>query len=460
MKKVITFIISTIFLISTAWAGDYISLHHYALDKGFCSDSTNLGGGYKTGYPCTAPYPYRYTRSVQGYKNLYNLTDPKTLCAKDYPDASQCNKTETFLTFSFVNQRIAGANPGTPSIGSFPDGFRIFLPPGTISAGVTLYMPQNADEGVVIRYKNAPENILSYGSAPWESGDSVTLDMLKTRDVYVKNTGGHAFVLPNSSYLPMKPEDSGWIYVRKIPSTSNIIDQISVNIKVNVAAYSAWYKGVQPAGTAGCVDSNKAKTGDKYCWDAGGDPWSANAYVQPVSPPVPVPPVVVPPAPPAPTDLCSPTNLSACKTNLACTNNLGSWNATTQTCEPQGTPEPPPEPTGVKVSIELNLPKYAKPVDIYAGITTKTQTLFLHDATLTTKMQALETDFTGPLSKTISASVDVGSSGVWYVYVLSITTQAQTFDSPESLAAYIRSNKIPYRLQFYKLGNVDVKDDS
>jgi hypothetical protein len=327
MKTIRIFSIAVLGLLlfmGPAWgAGDYVSLHHYEQTKGFCSDSTNLGGGYTTGYPCTAPYPYRYTRSMQGYKDIYDLTDPKILCGKDYPTADDCDKTEAYLSFSFVNQRISGANPGIPAISSFPDGFRIFLPPGTISAGVTVYMPQDAQEGVIARYKGAPEGTYlsyandpsHYGDVPWESGDSITLNTLRSRDVYVQNTGGHAFVLPAHAYLPMGPGDSGWLYIRKMPFTVGIIDQISVNIKVNVAAYTQWYNSVQPAGTSGCVDSNNATQGATYCWDTGGDPWAEDAYVQPVS-------------------TCSSSNLDGCIAAGDCAGAGGYWYGGTCNTDP------------------------------------------------------------------------------------------------------------------------------
>lgn len=322
MKLARVFSITVVWLLlflGPAWAADYVSLHHYEQAKTFCSQSTGLGGSYETDkYPCiTDPYIYKYTRTLQGYKDLYDLNDPKILCGMDYTDAAQCDTTVKYMSFTLTSLDRGNGR----DVSSFPDGFRIFIPPGTLSAAVTLFFPIDAKEGVIVRYKGAPDStylayandLAHYTDVPWDSDSDVNLAVLQQRDVYLRNTGGHAYALPGD-YAPT-PEDSGWLYIRKLPFTSDRIHDVKVTLKVDVATYMEWYNNVQPAGTDGCVDSNNAQTGDLYCWDAGGDPWSEGAYVQPVT-------------------SCSPSNLDGCIDEGGCAGAGGFWYNNTCNADP------------------------------------------------------------------------------------------------------------------------------
>ena len=290
MKRLGAICIASIVVVLTflpsCFATDYVSLYHYGQDISYCSTAKCKKGAAnceEDAYPCKLRddnYLYKYAIHYTGWKDLYNLNDPKILCGTDYENLSSCNATEATLTF-YLTSLQRPESP--PDIDSFPEGFRLFIPPGTVYAGVTLYFPINAREGVVVRYKRPPDcSYCQYGGhpdeydkVPWENDASTRLSDLAERDVYLPNGGGHASVLPAFSRTsPMSPEESGWLYIKKLPFGSSRIHDVKVTIRVNVNAYLDWYNSVIE-GSGECMDSNNATdSGGHYCWDEAGDPWT------------------------------------------------------------------------------------------------------------------------------------------------------------------------------------------
>jgi len=235
------------------------------------------------------------------------MNDARNVCGIECADSAECGQDEATL---YLHLSTLSRYKQPADMAAFPDGFRIFIPPGTVYAGVTIYMPIDAVEGLIVRYKQAPDaEYLSYafGDIPWDVGVNLDLDILKQRDAYLANGGGHAYVLPAfTTYTPLAPEDSGWLYIRKLPFSSGTIHDVKVTIRVDLDSYLAWYNKVSPAGSSGCTDSNNAVSGSKYCWDEAGDPWAEGAYVEP--------PVS-----------CSSLNLEECPDKNACEGVGGYW---------------------------------------------------------------------------------------------------------------------------------------
>ena len=240
------------------------------------------------------------------------MNDARNVCGIDYGNSTECGQDEVTLYFYVT----ALPRPGKAAdISAFPDGFRIFIPPGTVYAVANVFMPIDAVEGLIVRYKQPPDgeylkyawNSTHYNDVPWNADTFLTLNKTAQRDVYVPNSGGYTHVVtPFATYTPLAPEDSGWIYIRKLPFSSGTIHDVQVTIRVNLDSYLAWYNSVSPAGSSGCTDSNNAVSGSKYCWDEAGDPWAEGAYVEP--------PVS-----------CSSLNLEACPDKNACEGVGGYW---------------------------------------------------------------------------------------------------------------------------------------
>jgi len=215
---------------------------------------------------------------------LYNLDDPKIVCGQDLPDASSCSPEEKSLSLVLGTLHQNGLD----YVSSFPDTFRIFIPPGTVYGYVNIYMPIDGQEGVVVRYKQPPVGEFCqyagqpshYGDVPWDVPNQVNLGTMEQRDVYLRNWGGlAAAVSPFSLQIPISSADSGWLYIRKLPFTSSTIHKISVSFRVDVSTFQNWY--------------------DRVVWDVAGDPWSA-AHGEAVA------------------RVCSSLDLKACETDAAC----------------------------------------------------------------------------------------------------------------------------------------------
>jgi hypothetical protein len=267
-------------------AAEHVSLYAYGQTLSYCSQTPCAGAGncVEDSYPCGGDFSYKYTDKLAGFKDLYNLNDPKIFCGQDLLDSSGCAPEEKSLSLSLGTLRQTGLD----YVSSFPDAFRVFVPPGTVYGYVNIYMPIDAQEGIVVRYNQPPEGVYCqfagqpshYDDVPWDVPNRVNLGTMEQRDVYLRNWGGlAAAVSPFSLQIPLSSTGSGWLYIRKLPFTSSTIHKISVSFRVNAAVFQRWY--------------------DDVVWDTGGDPWSANNNV-------------------ALTSVCSSSNLGACLTESAC----------------------------------------------------------------------------------------------------------------------------------------------
>ena len=243
-------------------AADYPSLYLYGQTGSYCSASPCGGtSGCEKYYRCSSDLPYQYTRKLVGFRNLYNLNDPKILCRQDLSGIDGCAPEEKSL-----NLRLAtSTNSNYDYISQFPDTFRIFIPAGTVRCGIVIKMPIGVEEGLVARYGQPPEaaSFSSFGAVPWDSSDtSANLETMAVRNVYLKNAGGTATILSTfARQIPMSAAESGWLYLRKMPFTGSMLDLIMIDLKVDVDAYRDWYNGVMwdengdPTAEAACVDA-------------------------------------------------------------------------------------------------------------------------------------------------------------------------------------------------------------
>lgn len=271
---------------------DYPSIYDYGQPVSYCSSTACSGssGCEVNAYPCSGPYPYKYTNILTGFDALYNLNDPKILCEKDLPDVSWCGPVEE-KTLSFSIGTLV--QPGLYHIDSFPDTFKFFVPPGTVYGYANIYMPSNAVEGFVVRYQRPPDYQGQYaGVSSWDIPSQVSLNTMKQRDVFIKNRDGLAAAIsPFSLSSPLSQSNAGWFYVRQLPSTSSTIHKLSISFRVNVAAYMAWYGitgGYPPPGDdtpppgEGCSQANLSACSNPTDCSSVGGYWYNNTcnYIQ------------------------------------------------------------------------------------------------------------------------------------------------------------------------------------
>lgn len=244
-------------------ADDYVSLYSYGQTISYCSQSP-CGGAEnceENSYPCSVDYPYKYTNTLAGFKDIYNLNDPKILCGLDVAGIDECASEEKYLALT-----LSTLSNYNNYISVFPDTFRIFIPPGTIRRQVVFYMPLDALEGVVVRYQQPPDcdcrQYVYFDDVPWDNPHT-SLQTMAERDVYLQNAGGLISALPTFSLqAPMIQEESGWLYIRKLPFTSSRIIKITVNLKMNIPSFLDWYNNGAVWDVVGDPRVNPADTDD------------------------------------------------------------------------------------------------------------------------------------------------------------------------------------------------------
>jgi len=245
-------------------AGDYAPLYAFGQSVSYCSQTPCAGAEncQANRYPCGDDFPYKYTDMLYGFRNLYDLNEPKILCGREMPDDATCEdpvEKTISLGLGTLHQN------GLDYVSSFPDTFRIFIPPGTIYGYVNIYMPIDGQEGIVVRYKRPPTGEYCqyagqpahYGDVPWDVPNRVSLSTMEQRDVYLRNWGGlAAAVSPFSLQIPLSEADSGWLYIKKLPFASSTIHKVTASFRVDVSIYKRWY--------------------NRAVWDVAGNPWSAD----------------------------------------------------------------------------------------------------------------------------------------------------------------------------------------
>ena len=117
-------IVAVMLLAGSLQAADYVSLYTtYGRTISYCSQSP-CGGAENCAanvIPCSGSFPYKYSDDLVGFKNIYNLNDPKILCSLDVAGIDACGSPEEVrLPLNLKD------------LSSSPDAFRIYLPPGTV----------------------------------------------------------------------------------------------------------------------------------------------------------------------------------------------------------------------------------------------------------------------------------------------------------------------------------------
>jgi len=182
------------------------------------------------------PSEYVPNGDVIGYKNMFNFDNPVIRCtdgtlACSYPEESAL-------------ERIA--------VGEL-QRYRVYIPPGTKSIGLTTFLEQPSYYIVVARFGKPIENDINYLSDLSDSeyanlpADGFGVSELTDHDCVGKNSSGYLKVV--NDYIDSSV--NGWLYVIVIRKSGSVINN-HVSNWVNTANFMDWFRTAS--------------------WDASGDP--------------------------------------------------------------------------------------------------------------------------------------------------------------------------------------------
>ncbi len=130
------------------------------------------------------------------------------------------------------------------------DFIKVFVPPGTVSASLYLFVPRDAETAAAVAFRCPPACVVnlaksaeSYRELPWDR-----IPVLATytgRDGHVKNEGGTITVLQGG----MEPlSTGGWLYIRALEFSGQSIYRLQYTFQVALSPYRAWYRPALWAG--------------------------------------------------------------------------------------------------------------------------------------------------------------------------------------------------------------------
>ena len=172
----------------------------------------------------------------------------------------------------------ATSSDGVGYISTFPNDFRLFIPPGTTKVIISMFLAES-DAKLVLRYKSPPTCSAYYSSEDIDWETSTDLDEMD-QDVYLS----YHNLYVSDTFRP-SVEESGWLYIKKLAGT---MDSITVSITVDPAEFMVWYNDLE------------------VIWDGNGDPWSENNGVASI-------------------EVCGSDNLDACQESNCQTDGKGYW---------------------------------------------------------------------------------------------------------------------------------------
>ena len=170
------------------------------------------------------------------------------------------------------------------------DEFCIYIPPGTVSINMCLYLDQYVKTAIVLRYGQPPTGDYSNLSdplayVPYDSEGSIFKPTEINRDMVFINRGGHIAPFASGQYpVPLTESEADWLYfkVLKFEYTPKI-SNFNFFFDVDLTTYRAWYNdpanfdanGNPPldgSGTGGGGDTGGGDTGggDTGGGDTGG----------------------------------------------------------------------------------------------------------------------------------------------------------------------------------------------
>lgn len=203
-------------------ASDYKSLHDFPKKIQYISESPCLADGN-----CgeALPYGYLYEEVRTSFRYMADVTDSKVLCVSDSPCSPE---PATMRISATVKQDL--------------DKFRLYIPPGTISVHLSIFVPRDDAIGALCHIGGIP------------IGDTGTLPVanvpVRTYSVQELYNGSHATLHRDGAIYPVGSTESTdfitdfkkrWLFVKMLKYSGGYITDLNYTIEVNVQKYKAWY---------------------------------------------------------------------------------------------------------------------------------------------------------------------------------------------------------------------------
>jgi hypothetical protein len=167
------------------------------------------------------------TRS--GFTGLYDPYDPILICQVENEDNCTTPPQDSYRFGHLADRQWPGVRT-----------FRLYIPPGNEDFSFIAYLPQSAELGLAVRFREPPtgdyDNLVDYYSYDWTQDPNEQFSFFEGNDVLARNQGGHiAFNVKGS------PAGGGWLYFKTMSFDGSSISSFSHSLKVNMDTYASWY---------------------------------------------------------------------------------------------------------------------------------------------------------------------------------------------------------------------------
>jgi len=220
----------------------------------------------------------------RGFENIYNLNDPIIECHSENP----CYSNEEYVDLPTKEFGQAGVNNPLTYNGKF----RLFVPPGTIKIGVTMYCQAQSGVLAAVRFKNPPECVnceSTFSTSYVRDENTYPFQELSDTDIYLSNNGGHITVYSRYIYpfdgtqapAQVTEDQAGWLYVN-VYEGARSVGQIQYTVQVHKQTYLNWYNSYFPItdldyfSLALYADTNPGDPGNPDPGDPGNPPPDAS----------------------------------------------------------------------------------------------------------------------------------------------------------------------------------------
>lgn len=260
LKKILLILLLLVSQVDASDHDSYGSFHQLETEYNYCS-TTYCSNTSSTG-TCSNSTDFKCKTTIKGYKDRYNLNDPKIYCSGQ----SSCTLPSVFIFSQSMQSSAAWSLANSSS--------RVYVPPGMTGIIVSFYGHGLASQcGTIAKFGSPPtkEEVDNFVKIPYDdikdedpnknrvySGYTILEYSEKAR--FVKNAGGVISTTSMEAFTPLTK--GGWLYI--IPYGGGGSDTYKYGGYINTATYKAWYSTAK--------------------WDANGDPAEVIDYALSVNP--------------------------------------------------------------------------------------------------------------------------------------------------------------------------------
>jgi len=218
---------------------DFVDVFTNPKSMWYCSQSASINGMAGQSGVCASGW-YYYTETVSGFKDQNNPNDPKILCQKD----TACSPAPTYMM-------IGGTyNSNNTYDGKVPSLFRVYIPPGTTSINMQLYVSP-VRVAVVARMGQPPVS-MNKPLTEYQYIQSTGLlmnDLMNGGDFWVRNGDGIINIFYggaiDQTVLLSKGFSDRWLYIQVVNYDGAWLEKLTFNMTIgDMTAYRNWYNSV------------------------------------------------------------------------------------------------------------------------------------------------------------------------------------------------------------------------